>query len=77
MQTLVRRGQMQTVMLLQLVVVVLVLGVGREVEGRSCHTGLCVPLHQCPGVMDRANEIQLNIPVDISTELEYILHSVT
>ena len=62
-QTLVRRGQMQTMLLLQLVVVVL--GAGREVEGRSCHTGLCVPLHQCPGVMDRANEIQLNIPVDI------------
>ena len=52
-------------MLLQLVVVMGVLGAGREVEGRSCHTGLCVPLHQCPGVMDRANEIQLNIPVDI------------
>ena len=64
-------------MLLQLVVVMGVLGAGREGEGRSCHTGLCVPLHQCPGVMDRANEIQLNIPVDISTELEYILHSVT
>ena len=64
-------------MLLQLVVVMGVLGAGREVEGRSCHSGLCVPLHQCPGVMDRANEIQLNIPVDISTELEYILHSVT
>ena len=49
--------------MLLLLVVMLVLGAGREVEGRSCHTGLCVPLHQCPGVMDRANEIQLNIPV--------------
>ena len=59
--------------MLLLLVVVLVLGAGREVEGGSCHTGLCVPLHQCPGVMDRANEIQLNIPVHISTELQYIL----
>ena len=62
-------------MLVLVVMLVLVLGAGREVgvEGRSCHTGLCVPLHQCPGVMDRANEIQLNIPVHISTELQYIL----
>ena len=61
--------------MLLLLVVMLVLGAGREleVEGGSCHTGLCVPLHQCPGVMDRANEIQLNIPVHISTELQYIL----